>query len=215
MTHDFSLIERRSLLLGLAIPALVIAVPWHSADAAADNNAEIIAPVQRLDAALLASMKAGQGTPFEQRYAALAPVVDQTFDLNAVLAGSIGLRWPGLPDDQKAQLLAAFRRYSVASYAASFDSFNGQSFQVLPEVRPVGNGEVIVQSKLVAGDGSVTPFNYVMRNGPSGWKVVDVLVGGSISRVAVQRSDFRSLLASGGVPGLMNALQHKVANLAA
>jgi len=214
MAHDFPLIGRRGLLLSLAIPAVTSVLPWHAAGAAA-SNADILAPVQRLNAALLASMKAGSGTPFEQRYAALAPVVDQTFDLNAVLAGSIGLRWPGLPDDQKAQLLAAFRRYSVASYASSFDSFNGQSFQVLPEVRPVGTGEVIVQSKLIAADGSATPFSYVMRNGPSGWKVVDVLVGGSISRVAVQRSDFRSLLASGGVPGLVNALQHKVANLAA
>jgi phospholipid transport system substrate-binding protein len=214
MAYNFPLIGRRGLLLSLAIPAVTAVVPWHAAGAA-ENNADVIAPVQRLNAALLASMKAGQGTPFEQRYATLAPVVDQTFDLNAVLAGSIGLRWPGLPDDQKAQLSAAFRRYSVASYASSFDSFNGQSFQVLPEVRPVGTGEVIVQSKLIAADGSATPFNYVMRNGPSGWKAVDVLVGGSISRVAVQRSDFRSLLASGGVPGLVNALQHKVANLAA
>jgi phospholipid transport system substrate-binding protein len=52
-----------------------------------------------------------------------------------------------------------------------------------------------------------------MRNGPSGWKAVDVLANGSISRVAVQRSDFRELLASGGVPALMAALQRKVANL--
>ncbi|MGD0434360.1 MAG: ABC transporter substrate-binding protein, partial [Acetobacteraceae bacterium] len=194
MTHDFPPIGRREFVLTLAIPAVAVAVPWHPAVAATDSDADVIAPVQRLDAALLVAMRAGQGTPFEQRYAALAPVVDQTFDLNAVLAGSIGLRWSGLPNDQKAQLLAAFRRYSVASYTASFNHFSGQAFQVLPTVRPVGNGEVIVQSKLVSGDGSVTPLNYVMRNGPSGWKAVDVLVDGSISRVAVQRSDFRSLL---------------------
>ena len=215
MTHDFLSIGRRRFLLTLAVPAVVTAIPWHPAGAATDNGAEAIAPIQRLDAALLAAMKAGRGTSFEQRYAALAPVVEQTFDLDAVLAGSVGLGWSGLPNDQKAQLLAAFRRYSVASYTVSFDNFNGQAFQVLPAVRTVGNGEVIVQTKFVSGDGSVTPFNYVMRNGPSGWKAVDVLAEGSISRVAMQRSDFRSLLASGGVPALVTALQHKVANLAA
>jgi phospholipid transport system substrate-binding protein len=215
MTHDFLSIGRRRFLLTLAVPAVVTAIPWHPAGAATDNGAEAIAPIQRLDAALLAAMKAGRGTSFEQRYAALAPVVEQTFDLDAVLAGSVGLGWSGLPNDQKAQLLAAFRRYSVASYAASFDNFNGQAFQVLPTVRSVGNGEVIARSKFVSGDGSVTPFDYVMRNGPSGWQAVDVLADGSISRVAVQRSDFRSLLASGGVPALVTALQHKVANLAA
>jgi phospholipid transport system substrate-binding protein len=54
-----------------------------------------------------------------------------------------------------------------------------------------------------------------MRDGQSGWRAVDVLAGGSISRVAVQRSDFRSVLRSGGVPALMAALQLKVANLQA
>jgi phospholipid transport system substrate-binding protein len=70
-----------------------------------------------------------------------------------------------------------------------------------------------VRSKLVARNGTSTPLDYVMRDGPSGWKIVDVLVGGAISRVAVQRSDFRTLLSSGGVPALTVALQSKVANL--
>jgi ABC-type transporter MlaC component len=52
-----------------------------------------------------------------------------------------------------------------------------------------------------------------MRNGPAGWKAVDVLADGSISRVGVQRSDFRHVLASGGVPALTVALRQKVANL--
>ncbi len=34
-----------------------------------------------------------------------------------------------------------------------------------------------------------------------GWRIVDVLLDGSISRVAVQRSDFRSLLGNGGAAG--------------
>jgi len=213
MTHDFPQLSRRGLL-SIALPAMIAVVPWHPARATPDNTADAIVPIQRLDAALLAAMKAGHSTPFEQRYAALAPVVEQTFDLDTVLAGSVGFQWSGLPNDQKAQLLAAFRRYSVASYTSSFDNYNGQSFQISPTVRTVGNGEVIVQSKFIAASGSATPFDYVMRNGPSGWKAVDVLAGGSISRVAVQRSDFRSLLASGGVPALVTGLQHKVANLA-
>ena len=39
-----------------------------------------------------------------------------------------------------------------------------------------------------------TPLDYVMRQGEKGRRAVDVLLDGSISRVAVQRSDFRSLL---------------------
>ena len=52
-----------------------------------------------------------------------------------------------------------------------------------------------------------------MKRMPGEWKAVDVLADGSISRVAVQRSDFRSLLASGGAPALLGSLQRKVSDL--
>jgi len=200
-------------LLGIAAAALVAAGSRGSADAQTASSAGSIAPIQRLNAALLSTMRSGPGMSFGQRLATLAPVIDQTFDLDAILAASVGLRWPELPTDQKAQVAATFRRYTVASYASNFDSYNGQTFQVSPDVRAVGNGDVVVQSKLVARDGTSTPLDYVMRDGPSGWKVVDVMAGGTISRVAVQRSDFRTLLTRGGVPALTVALQSKVANL--
>jgi len=212
MMHDFPSIGRRGLL-GIATTALVAAGIRVPASAQTANAAAATAPIQRLDAALLAAMKAGSGMSFAQRSSTLAPVIDQSLDLDAILAASVGLRWPALPSDQKAQVDAAFRRYTVASYASNFNSYNGQTFQMLPDVRSVGNGDLIVRTKLVAADGSATPFDYVMHDGPSGWKAVDVLANGAISRVAVQRSDFRTLLTSGGVPALMVALQNKVANL--
>lgn len=212
MIHDFPSIRRRGLL-GFAATALVATGFVNSANAQAGADAGSTAPIQRLNAALLAAMKAGPAMSFAQRSATLAPVLEQTLDLDSILAASVGLRWSGVPNDQKAQVDAAFRRYTVASYAANFNSYSGQSFQMSPTVRNVGNGEVVVGTKLVSADGTSTPLDYVMRNGPSGWKAVDVLADGTISRVAVQRSDFRSLLTSGGVPALMAALQSKVANL--
>ena len=52
-----------------------------------------------------------------------------------------------------------------------------------------------------------------MRQTPSGWKAVDVLADGAISRVAVQRSDFRTVLAGGGGAALVAKLERKVADL--
>jgi phospholipid transport system substrate-binding protein len=74
-------------------------------------------------------------------------------------------------------------------------------------------GGVVVQSRLIRADGSSVALDYVMRRGPAGWQAVDVLTDGSISRVAVQRSDFREMLRTGGTPALVAGLQHKVANL--
>ena len=52
-----------------------------------------------------------------------------------------------------------------------------------------------------------------MHQAADGWKAVDVLLDGSISRVAVQRSDFRALLAGGTADKLIRSLQEKVVQL--
>jgi phospholipid transport system substrate-binding protein len=213
MTHNTHTIGRRGLL-GLAATALAAAAPWYPASAQSADNTSATAPVQQLDDALLAAMKAAGNTPFAERYRALAPAIEQVFNLDAVLAASIGPSWATLPPAQQAVLVTAFRRYTVSSYVANFNSYNGQSFQVLPATRIVGNGEVIVQSRLLRTDGSPVALDYVMRRFPAGWQIVDVLTDGSISRVAVQRSDFRGLLVGGGVPALAAGLERKVASLA-
>jgi phospholipid transport system substrate-binding protein len=72
---------------------------------------------------------------------------------------------------------------------------------------------VIVASRLVPSGGDPVRLDYVVRPGPAGWQIVDVLLNGSISRVAVQRSDFRSLLASGSATPLIDSLRQKVVDL--
>lgn len=204
---------RRRALLGLMIVTSTAALTWVPARAEIAGAGDPTAPIRRLDDALLAAMRSGRVTPFSQRFAALTPIVEQAIDLDYVLALSVGLEWSTLPAAQKPALRAAFVRYTVASYAANFDSYSGQTFQLSPTVRDLGNGDVIVRTRIVANDGSVRKLDYRMRNGPAGWKAVDVLEDGSVSRVAVQRSDFRDLLQSGGAPALMAALRRKVVTL--
>ncbi len=210
ISHKMRPVGRRDLL-GFAATAFVAAIPLRLARAQTAGDAS--GPVEQLDNALLAAMKAGGSAPFDDRYRALAPVIERVFDLDAVLAASIGLSWATLPAEQKAALATAFRRYTVSSYATSFNSYSGQSFQVSPTVRALGNDRVVVNSRLQRTDGSSLALDYVMRRGPAGWQAVDVLTDGSISRVAVQRSDFRNLLSSGGTPALVAGLEHEVANL--
>ena len=67
-------------------------------------------------------MRAGRSTPFPQRFDALAPSVDRAFDLETILKVSVGLRWDQLGPTMQAKLLKAFRRFTVATYVANFDS---------------------------------------------------------------------------------------------
>jgi phospholipid transport system substrate-binding protein len=210
-TNETTYLGRRSLL-GFAMAAA--AAPLLAKGAFADTApADATATIKRFNDALLAAMKAGKQTDFQARYRMLTPAVEQAFDLQAVLAVSVGPRWASLSPDQQNRLLDAFRRYTVASYVANFDNYAGQTFSVSPDTRSLGAGEVVVQSRIASAGGDPTDLGYVMKQTADGWKVVDVLAAGSISRVAVQRSDFRSVLASGGGDALLASLQRKTSDL--
>ncbi len=177
---------------------------------AADPDAA--APIAALNRGLLAGMRAGKAVPFTQRFATLAPLVEGAFDVPGILQASVGPRWAALPPAQQSQLLDVFRRFTVASYVANFDSYGGEKLELLPESRNVGADQVVA-SQIVPANGTPTRIDYVMRRTPAGWRAVDVLLNGSISRVAVQRSDFRSLLGSGDATPLIQSLQRKIADL--
>ncbi len=188
-----------------ALLAILGLAPVHAADPQA------AAPIEALNQSLLGVMHAGQATPFAQRYAALAPVVERAFDLDAILETSVGPRWQSYSPDQQQQLREEFAKFTVTSYVANFSSFSGERFEISPDTRAIGN-EQVVETKIIQASGDAARIDYVMRPGPAGCRLVDVLLDGSISRVAVQRSDFRSLIATGPEP-LIQSLERKNADL--
>lgn len=171
-------------------------------------------PIGELHQGLLVIMRAGSATPFPRRYESLAPVIDQVFDLASILRACVGPRWMSLAAHDRAGLLTVFRRFTVASYVANFDSFSGERFEFLAPARSAGRDEIVSTRIVAPNPADTVRIDYLMRQEGPGWRVVDVLLDGTISRVAVQRSDFRSLLGdSGNVAGLIASLQQKVADL--
>ena len=197
-------LSRRGLLASavVALPGSV----W------AQDIAAIRKPIVDLYTALEALMRTGRATPFPDRFRTLAPVIERVYDLTTVLRVSVGLRWPNLSDANRAELMDAFRDFTIASFVANFDKWEGEKFEVLPDTRMAGNDQV-VQTRIVAETGEPIRLDYVMQPSDGGWRVIDVLLDGTISRVAVQRSDFRALLAHGNADELIASLRRKVKNL--
>lgn len=202
-------VRRRSLTIAAALVVF--------AGLSATKRAQALAPqevIARLNDSLLSIMKLGKSASFAQRAAAIRPEIELAFDLERILAASVGPRWASFSSTDRASLLAVFLQYTVASYVGNFDSFSGERFEILPNERRVGDDRVVA-TRLVPASGDPTRIDYVLSGSGTSWKIVDVLLDGSISRVAVQRSDFRSLLASGGVINLAAALREKAARLEA
>lgn len=171
------------------------------------------APIAALYTALEALMRQGAATPFRQRYHQIGPVIDRTFDLMAILRSSVGTRWATLDEAMQRALHAAFRRFTIATYVANFDKYEGERFEQIPPPRQVG-ADQIVQTRIIQDNGEPIRLDYVMRQTDEGWRAVDVLLDGTISRVAVQHSDFHALLRNGDATALIASLRQKAADLA-
>ncbi len=191
-------LTRRAALLAALLPLAA-----HAADP------DVQAPIQALLQALTQVAAAGRATPFAQRYNTLAPAVERAFDLPAILQLSVGPRWASLPPPEQQALLDAFRKFTIASYVANFDG--RERFEMLPDSRSIGADQVVA-TRVIPNGGEPTRIDYVMRRTAQGPRAVDVLLNGSISQVAVYRSDWRASLASGAGPLIAN-LQGKVASL--
>jgi phospholipid transport system substrate-binding protein len=205
-------LKRRVLLTSALLATITILRPPIRRAQAASGDAALGKPLLDLYAGLEAAMRAGRSTPFAQRFDALAPVVDQAFDLMTILKVSVGLRWDSMDQATQTRLLSAFRRFTIATYVANFDKFDGEHFRVQPGARDSGDDR-IVRTEILPQNGDPIRLDYVMRQEQGQWRAVDILLDGSISRVAVQRSDFRKILAGGDADALISSLRHKISDL--
>jgi phospholipid transport system substrate-binding protein len=203
----------RRTFLGLLAAGPLAARAAQAADPAASGP---VAPIERLDAALLQVMKEGQNTSFNQRVASLTPAIEGALNVAAILRLAVGPSWTTLSPDQQASLLSAFRQYTVATFVENFDSYDGQRLTVSPQTRALPDGAQVVHTEVISRSGLAThSIDYVMRRAPDGqWRASDILADGTISRVAVLRSDFAAMLARGGPSALQASLERKTAALA-
>src|SRR4051812_1255484 len=75
-------------------------------------------------------MKQATALGFEGRYKALQPAIESAFNLPLMIRLAIGPQWTQLPADQQKRLVEAFRRFTIATYASRFDSYEGERFEV-------------------------------------------------------------------------------------
>ena len=68
----------------------------------------------------------------------------------------------------------------------------------------------MAQTKIVKSNGEATRLDYLMRQNQGAWRISDVYLDGTISQLAVHRSEFHSILQREGVDGLVVALNRKV-----
>ena len=158
-------------------------------------------------ATLLDTMKQGGQLGVRGRYDKLVPALNATFDLAGMTRTAAGPGWDQATPAQQSAITAAFAHLTAATYASRFASFNGEKFEVLGSAdQPPGK---LVRTRIVKSDGQPVALDYLMRNVAGGWKVADVQVDGSISELAIRRSEFGSIMRQRGADALATSIHQK------
>lgn len=182
---------RRAATGLFALVLLVPAAAW-SASPARDV-------VEGFHASLLAVWQNADSTTREQRYERLQAPVETAFNLPGMIEIATGPDWKTASEDEQAALLDAFTRYSIANWAARFDSYGGQRFQTLAE-RAGPGGRTIVETRILGAEEPVS-LSYVVGDSDGRAQIIDVVARG-VSELARLRADYRSVLKSEGPQGL-------------
>jgi phospholipid transport system substrate-binding protein len=176
--------------------------------AAATGPTEV---VQNFYVELLDVMQHAAALGAKGRYQKLESAVLGTFDIPFMARLSIGPTWYRLTPEQKQQAAAAYGRYIGAVYANRFDGYSGQKFEVLGE-QQIKHG-TLVKTQIIKASGEPVLINYVVHDNDIAWQIRDIYVGEDISELATRRSEFAGILRSGGIDGLIAALNKKANDL--
>jgi phospholipid transport system substrate-binding protein len=205
---------RAPFLLRVTALALLASLAPGGAGAQPETGAPASGPrsvVEHLHSGLLGVMKRAKALGYEGRRRELAPLVADTYDLAFMARTAAGKHWRTLDESQQAKLVDVFSRMTVANYAGRFTDFKGERFEMRGE-DDGGQGTRLVRTSLIGSDGVNTQLDYRMREtAPGTWRVIDVFLNGTVSELALRRSEYGSVIERQGYDALIASLEAKIA----
>ena len=136
------------------------------------------------------------------------------FDLEQMTRLVVGARWSKMSAAEREQVVELFRRFSVSTYASEFTGYGGEQFEVGGDRDQAGLG-TMVETRIVLKKDKPVALNYLLRQTPRGWKIIDVYLSGTISELATRRSEFSTVLQRGGADALVQLIEQRSAALRA
>jgi phospholipid transport system substrate-binding protein len=189
------------------VVALLLALP------SIGNTADLVgarSPIDQLYAVLLECLKGADALGLEGRRDKIAPAVENGYDLPFMAEKILGRHWRDLGEPDRARWTEAFGRLTVATYAERMTGFTGQSFDVL-KTEPSQRGTAVVYTQVVSPNEAPIAINYRMRENGAGWKIIDVYLNGTVSELALRRSEYAAVLQRDGFEKLLASIDEKIA----
>jgi len=168
--------------------------------------------IETFHAGLLDIMKHADELGIEGRIKKLTPLMDKTFDLRFMASKTVGRHWRSLSDDEKSRWVDLFKRFTTTNYAGRFTGFTGEKFVTLG-VEDAPRGTLVVLTKIIVPGDDDVHLNYRMIERDGSWKVIDVFLNGTVSELALRRSEYSSALKRDGFASLVDSVEEKIEDL--
>lgn len=195
----------------MALVAMLVAVPCAPIGAAEEAPEAV---VNRLHDTLLGVMKEAAGLGYEGRYQRVLPALQEHFDFEFMARFVLGPDGKTLSESDQARWQDAFARITAATYASRFKGYGGEQFRLLGQ-DPAAQDTVFVRTVVDRPDAEDVELTYRLRKTEQGWKIIDIYQKGTVSELALRRSEFSGVLKRDGFEKLMQLVNAKIADYAA
>ncbi|MEP0071035.1 ABC transporter substrate-binding protein [Pyruvatibacter sp.] len=182
-------------------------------DETANSGSDAVMLVEKLHEGLEHLMMNGQTLGADGASDYISAVVDDTYNLPALTAQSIGpSAFRGYDAEQKVRVVAAYRAFVISNYLSRFGKPLPINFETVGHSEGP-RGSTIVETQLVRKSGDPVQLVYVVATSKDGTTgIADVQYNG-VSEAARRRSELSSL-ARQGADVLADALNKKAAQIA-
>jgi phospholipid transport system substrate-binding protein len=178
---------------------------------AESSTAGPIASVDQLHGSFLDVMKRADELGHEGRSRVLDPVIQEVFDLEFMALRVLGSGYSKLSPEDRARWTQCFGKYMLFNFARRFDGWSGQSF-ASDSKEPAPRDTVIVRARLVRPKEDDIRLDYRLRETSQGWQIVDIYSNGTVSELALRRSEFASIFRRDGLARLIEVVEAKATN---
>lgn len=170
--------------------------------------------VEHLHEKLLVSMQS-QGASATERAELLRDTVEASFDFATISRVVLGRTWGKLTEPERKDFIQVFSELSVATYAARFKAFSGESFVTLGSEAGRKPGEQMIRTELRRSDANKPPVSlqYLVKSEADGAPRIVNVVADGVSDLSLKRTEYAGVLEKEGLSGLRERLLAKIAEI--
>jgi phospholipid transport system substrate-binding protein len=148
----------------------------------------------------------------EERYRALAPLIEATHDLPYIAEFALRRQWPMLSAADRERFVAAFERLSVTTYASRFKNVTAATFKATGGAAAADNGRMQVTTAIARPNAAEVSLEYLLQQRDGAWKIINIVADG-VSDLALKRAEYQRILSAGSIDDLIKELDAQTARL--